>query len=335
MDEWIQKERQVDQLVQQNKIETATQRLFELIVYYAKKKEFPKAESLREKLIQVDDMALTEIIKSDEIIEAEKNSTLNQDRVKLWTLLFNDMSMQERNALYFNMQEMIVDSGETVLKQSDMNSRLFFVQQGQLNASYTIQGKEIFIKSFEAGSIFGEDSFFEISVSTYCVTALSKCVLTFIEREILDKWNNEFPALEAKLFTYCQKQEKISDIVTHKKMERRVYKRLKVKGNLSFQLLNFTGNPTGKILRGSLLDISIAGISFSIKSARKDQVKLLLGRSILIQFNLPKGDSDYTIERNGIIIGVSSQLYNDYYINVKFDKLLTEKIILAAHTFLQ
>ena len=62
----------VDELVGKNDKEAAVKLLFDLTVKYARGKNFTQAEVLREKLYEVDSMALTEIVKSGEIIEEKK-----------------------------------------------------------------------------------------------------------------------------------------------------------------------------------------------------------------------------------------------------------------------
>ena len=75
MDELSHQEELIDQYVKENNKEAAVKLLFDLIVSYAKKKNFEKAETLREKLFEVDSMALNEIIKSGDIIEEEKTES--------------------------------------------------------------------------------------------------------------------------------------------------------------------------------------------------------------------------------------------------------------------
>ena len=73
MDTNLRLEQLVDQHIAENKIEAAVSTLYRLIVTYAKEKNFTKAELLREKLYEIDSMALNEIISSAEIIEQEKS----------------------------------------------------------------------------------------------------------------------------------------------------------------------------------------------------------------------------------------------------------------------
>jgi ribosomal 50S subunit-associated protein YjgA (DUF615 family) len=64
VDDLIQLEQLTDQHLRDNKREEAVRALYELIIGHAKRKNFAKAEELRERLIQIDSMALSEITAS-------------------------------------------------------------------------------------------------------------------------------------------------------------------------------------------------------------------------------------------------------------------------------
>ncbi len=75
---------------------------------HAKAKDFEKAELLREKLIDLDPLALNEIITSAEIIEQEKKEGMSQDHLTLWADLYQAISKEEGVALYYAMKEAII-----------------------------------------------------------------------------------------------------------------------------------------------------------------------------------------------------------------------------------
>ena len=66
-------EKKVEAYLKEHKKEQAVELLFDLIAKQASSGNFAKAEALREKLFEVDSMALNEIVKSAEIIEAARN----------------------------------------------------------------------------------------------------------------------------------------------------------------------------------------------------------------------------------------------------------------------
>ena len=62
-------EQLIEQYLQENNKEAAVQLLVELITKNAKDKNFDQAECLRDKLIEIDSMAVNEIVKTGEVIE--------------------------------------------------------------------------------------------------------------------------------------------------------------------------------------------------------------------------------------------------------------------------
>jgi hypothetical protein len=94
------------------------------------------------------------------------------------------------------------------------------------------------------------------------------------------------------------------------------------------QLLGAFGKPLGRAFKGELSDISIGGLSFTIRITKKENARLLLGRKMNIKFVIPLGTSKQKIDKNGTVIGVRSHPFDDYSIHIKFDELLDKKILL-------
>jgi len=81
-------EKLIEQYLMDNNTTAAVQLLVKLIEKSAKEKQFDQAESLRERLFEVDAMALNEIVKTGEIIEAEKNSAIDKNHLNTWADLY-------------------------------------------------------------------------------------------------------------------------------------------------------------------------------------------------------------------------------------------------------
>ena len=73
MDPIAVREEQIFQLAAGGDTEAAKNQLFDLIVASARKKDFFNAERLRERIYEIDPMALMEIIQANDIIEEEKS----------------------------------------------------------------------------------------------------------------------------------------------------------------------------------------------------------------------------------------------------------------------
>ena len=88
----------------------AVKALFDLIVECAKKKDFVKAEALREKLFEVAPMALNEITKSGDIIDEEKSQSIDDTHRETWSELYSTLTTEEANELYFALKENVFEN---------------------------------------------------------------------------------------------------------------------------------------------------------------------------------------------------------------------------------
>lgn len=320
-------EQMVDKLVSEERREEAVKLLFKLIVQHAKSKNFIKAEELREKLFEVDSMALTEIIKSAEIIEEEKSEALDPNHRDIFASLYGGLDTEEANQFFFSLQPIDLEADETVFEQGHKNSRLYFVNHGQLKLFYSQDGTEKLIATLGPGDIAGQDTFFSISVCTTSLGTLSRTRLLYLEPETFANWHEHNPALATKIETYCAKIPKPHDLLRKKGQDRRRFKRIKLSGPLLFQVLARNGNPIGKPYKGDLSDVSEGGLSFFIKTANRSNALALLGRRLRLKFAIPLGKRKIESTQEGIITGVISHLFSDYSIHMSFDKPLSKDLI--------
>lgn len=325
-DDLTQQIRLVDQHVQQNDTKSAVKILFDLIVKYAKEKDFSKAEFLREKLLEVDPVALTEIVKAREIIDEEKSESMDKDHLAFWKKIYDTFNDEEVNTLYYAMKSDTCSADETIISQGELNPKLYFIDEGQLKMVFHKDGEEFLIKKLNPGDIVGDDSFFHMTVCTASVTTLSLVKFHFLEKESLKKWEEEVPALASKLTNYCLGLEKTHDLLMRKDVDRRSQERVKIPVKISIKPMDESGVPMGKAVTGTLEDISEGGLSFYVKASKEKAASMFMGPKLNMRFTLPTGGSQHKIDQNGTVVGVHYQLY-DYSVNVKFDKMLDEKII--------
>jgi CRP-like cAMP-binding protein len=327
VNELSQQEALVDQHVKENNTEAAVKLLFDLIVRYAREKDFAKAEALRERLSEVDAMALTEIIRSGEIIEEEQKESIDQNHMDIWSELYGALTAEETNALYYAMKECTYDADQFVFRQGERNTSLYFIDQGQLRMIASKGGIEILLKTLGSCDIGGQDTFFSNTVCTSSLMTLSRTKLHVLNKDVLSKWQDEAPSLESKLHDYCLRFEKVDQLLEQKGLDRRSQTRVNISGKGVIQLLNVSGSPVGKAFKGNLSDISVGGLSFFVRISRRQTASLLLGRNLNIKFNLPEGASQHKFDQNGTIVAVRSHPFEDYSIHVKFDKTLSERVV--------
>lgn len=328
MEDLAKQEALVDQYVLENKPEEAIKLLFSLIVEYARGKNFRKAEELNERLYEVDPMALTEIVRAGEVIEEAKSGSLDKEHLDIWSDLYGKLSAAEGNALYYSMKAKMFEDGDPICEQGEISNRLYFINKGEVKAVFSRENREVLLKTLGIGDIFGQDQFFSATVCTVSMIPLTNVKVSCLEGSVLKKWKHDAPALEPKLYDYCRKNDKVKKALENKGMERREFVRVPLDGKMVFQLLDSSGKSIGKSYKGEMSDISGGGLSYLIKTSKPESARMLLGRQLNIKFDLVLANGErLPIERNGQVIAVQSQAFDDFSIHLKFDTSIEDSLI--------
>lgn len=317
-------EKLVEKYLQENNKEAAIQLLVELIVKTARERQFTRAESLRDKLFEVDPLAVNAIVKTGEIIEAEKRAAIDQDHLNTWRELYASLTPVETNTLYYGMEPMEYPAGHMIFKQGDICSRLFFIDAGRAKMFYRQADKAVLLKSLGPGDLAGEDTFF--FSDAFCTTSLitdSRVKCRVVPKDKLQKLNETSPGLEPKINDYCMKLESVCDLLKAKKLERRIQKRLDIPGTVMVQNIDDHGKPVEKPYRGGLLDLSASGLGFIIKTTARSAT-LLLGRQLDLQLTFAELSSKKKIRRIATVVAVNREPFNEYGIHAEFVRSLNQ-----------
>ncbi len=325
-------EKLVDQHIAKGDTSAAVKLLFKMIVECAGEKNFAKAEQLRERMLEVDPMALDEIISSAEIIEEGKSQSLDPIHMQIWSRLYDILDTEEKNALFYSMQDLVLGVNQTVFSQGKLDTNLYFINQGHLKMIYQDKSGDVLLYTLGPGQLAGQENFFSNTVCTTSLISLSNVNLKYAAKEALLKWKKDIPTLEQKLIDFCADFPSATTLLQSKKMDRRAIKRVKISGKGLIKLLNRAGEPIGKSFKGHLSDISVGGLSFEIRISKEETARLLLGRRISIAFNISRSKSNPMIDQSGIIVGVYPFPFEDYSIHVKFDRKLDPSVINAVET---
>jgi CRP-like cAMP-binding protein len=323
MEDAVSQERLLEKYIKENKKEPAVKLLFDLIAKHARANHFSKADALREKLFEVDSMALPEIVKSAEIIEIAKMAAIDPDHRQAWSHLYDKLTKEEMIALYYATKSASYETGQSIIRQGEMNSNLYFINSGQIKMFYHKDKHGIFLKTLGPGDIAGDDTFFTNSTCTTSIVAHSAVKLNYLGKTALQNWRTEAPNLANKLRDYCAQREPIKDLLQKKELERRAYRRYALSGNAVIRIMD---RPGKKVFKGDLSDISASGISFVMNTSPKS-AELLLGCRLNIKFTRPEGSPEIRIDQDGRIVGVHSQMFNEYLANVKWEEPLDNGII--------
>ncbi len=301
----------------------AKQLLSEAVVSFARKRKFDIAEWYRNWLIEIDPMALTEIIRAAEVIEEEKVASVDSDYADTWAELYDILTTEEFATLYHAMQQKSYNNEEVIVRQGAIQSGLYFISSGKVKIFFRDKRGDILIKVATKGEILGAETIFDASVWTVSATSMSRSHILFLKRENMRRWRDDYPSLESKLSDFCMKSASFRDFIRRSGKDRRQTKRFKVAGRVATMLLDSKGKETGITSKGDLFDISKGGVSFYLRISQKKNARLLLGRGIRVTL-VSSGTASKQLAIGGTIIAVRGHqvMENEYSVHVKFTELL-------------
>jgi CRP-like cAMP-binding protein len=278
---------QIEQLLQDNNIAGATELLVGNAVDAAMKKDFATAEGLRDRLLAVNPNALFEIIRVNEAIDKEKMNAISKQYLALWHQLYDFLEPDAFNAVYHCQRFKDYQAEELMVKQGELNPTLYFINEGQVALTYRQGRKEILIKRMNPGDIIGCGPFFDVSVWTISLVAMTAVKVRALERQIFLKILPQYPGLESRLADFCRRSNHIPELLRKLEGNRRDDVRYPVQMVLVNSLVGPHENSPRQQFKAQLEDISHGGLGLSIRITQKEKSRLLLGKC-LISF-LPHG----------------------------------------------
>ncbi len=322
-------EKQVYAYLQQDKKVAAKGILVELIEKTAGLRQFDSAEALRLRLIEIDPMALSDIIKAAEYIEEAKSASIDQDHIIIWSDLYDLLSTEEFNTLYHALQHESCPAETTIAKQGDREWRLFFINKGRVKLFYQEKENETLIKTLGPGQVFGGSSFFDDSVWTLNAATMGPVELSSLSIENMEKWSEVYPALEPKLQDFCIRSDQVSNFFMTSGADRREAERHAISGSVALAILDDKGRPTGNTLRGEGSDISTGGVAFYSRISRRKDARVLLGQRVEVSFAGTRQNVETTV--SGVVVAVCSQHSADMgrSVHICFDQPLEQETLQA------
>lgn len=319
-------EEELRELIESEQFEEAGDVIYQKIITAAGEKDFLTAETLRDKLLAVNPMALDDVIRAGEIIEQEKSSAITSHHLNLWSELYDAMGTEEFNALYHAMREEIFEENEVIVKAGEVDPSLFFLNSGMLHVTCKSGRNEVFLKKLQPTDIIGMDQFFASSVWTVSVSAHSTSKLHVLAKEELLRLEKEFPGLEKKLRDFGKKFDIVPELIRMSGEDRREHPRYVLSRAINNMLLDPYGNRGKRSFMGEMVDLSTGGLCFAIHLSSRESARLLLGRRIISEVQLGSGE---IIHCKGVIVGVKykENMEQDFTVHVKFHTLMDQETI--------
>ena len=312
-------EKQVEEFIAGNQKDEALQLLFDLIVEQARAGNFKKAEALRARLMEIDEMALNLIIKAAEVIEAEKTAAIDPGHLKRWEGLYSKLTSEESNALYLSLEEIECPSEGIICQQGRPQTHLYLLESGTVEISFLKAEQNNPLVSIEEGALFGHDTFFNHSVNTLSGIARGDIVLKGLPKINIKELDENFPGLVPKLQDFCLSLVQPVAWLKTESLDRRNSERVNGHAKIEIQLINKAREPVGNVFRADLIDCSPGGVSFYVKLPRQETAEKLLHRRLRVHFREPVAPLEEKIDRIGTIRAVIYDLDNDYSLHLRFD----------------
>ncbi len=325
-------EEEIQALLAEGEAQEAGQLVYHQAVAAAQIKDFAVANLLHNRLLEVNPMALEEAVQLGEIIEEQKNSSIASHHLQIWSELYEEMTTEEFNALYYSLRQENYHKGDIIVQKGETDGNLYFLNSGYISLSALISGKEIFLKRMQPSNILGGEQFFSPSTWTVSLKALSEIQVHVLDYATFKKISEQFPEIEEKLQKYCLKHTQVPELLKMSGDDRREYPRYPVMLPTRSILLDPFGHKGKREFKGELLDVSKQGLAFTIKISNWNNARLLLGRHIVTTV-ITKDEE--LAQQNGVIVGV--RLHEptklDFSIHIKLSTKMDEttyKKILAC-----
>jgi CRP-like cAMP-binding protein len=289
--------------------------------------DFQTAKSLRDKLIESNPMAISEGIKTAEMIEDGMSAAIDLDHLAIWPGLYDQLSIEERNCLFYGMKQYVLPEKRLLLKYGSVNNRLFFLEKGNVSVAIPQDDNKFkIVAQLGRGDIIGDYTFATMALCSASVISKTTLQVRCLERKMAERWDEEHPGLYAKVMAFCKQHGQVKEIIARKEQEVHHNLRHSVNGLVKGILLDEKGQATEVVYNGELEEISRSGCSFTIRCNKSSIVKKLLARSLSLNFICRKNDQDITFTCQGKVVKVSFILHNDYQLHVSFQTYLPENI---------
>ncbi|MCB2215879.1 cyclic nucleotide-binding domain-containing protein [Desulfofustis glycolicus] len=286
---------------------------------------FAEADALREQLLRAHPGAINLIVSTGEYIEEEKTKRLDSEHLALWQDLYDELSEEETNTLYYRLKQDRIPSGKVIFFQGKPNNRLFFVEEGEVTLFFRTAAKNVALATVGRGSILGEDTFFGISFCTFSAVTRSEVSFRHLSRTDSAGWPDDQPGLFDKLRDWSHRVGRAEEAVKQKNLERRTHPRYPLTALATAVILDRDGRATSSYFKGAVVDLSRSGICFSMKCSKKETARALLGRQVQISLTV-EGRQEPLLQERGTIVKLSFLLHNDYHVHVKLATTIDQKV---------
>jgi|AntAceMinimDraft_14_1070370.scaffolds.fasta_scaffold63037_2 CRP-like cAMP-binding protein len=297
---------------------------------YAIQKKFKQAEHLREKLLDAAPMALSEIVRTAEIIEREKNAALDPEKMKPFADLFKQFSKSEATAFFSALVHHEIKAYIPVFEQCQFDDRLYFIQSGRFILSYydSETHQNIDFAILQKGDVAGAETFFSLSIKTTTLMPIENSSISVLNRSTFEKMLSNYPSIESKLQYFCSDRKKSCRIDRFKRQARREYNRYPTEMEGQFRIIDVHGQESKNTISMYVVDLSAGGLCCTMRNIQPGTAAMLYRSWIRITASYHTG----TVVRNfkivGKVLSIKDLPFDEISIHVQFKQPIPDKIVI-------
>ncbi len=311
-------------LLDDGKIPEATEELLKKCIEHSREKDFATAEMLRDRILEVDPQAFSKVLEAEENIILEKQTSVPGSFFQKWEGFRGVMSEAEIEQLYTRFEKAFYASGEVVVREGEIDDRLYFVNSGVLRMKYSQGGRDIFLKKILPGEFFGTEQFFSASVWTVNVSTSEDTELLVLSRSRVKSIFEDNPEFYKKLKTYCVTARSVYELIEMAGEDRRDSIRYNVMAKEKIVLMDSYGTYETKSITCKLNDISLGGFCFTTRIANSENARLLLGRQVKAPF-ISSIDESKMFDAVIVAVQVVQEIKNEFKVHARMVEPLSDQ----------
>lgn len=311
----------IDVLVAEGRIEQAVDLLDRAVYGFVERKDYKHAKDCYNKIMTVNPLALSEIIRIGDFIERSVYDSIDTEHKAAWAEIYRDLPRELIVDFYTELEGVLLKPGETLFRQRDINDRLYFIDSGSIGLYFETKFAKTLLTILRPGEFVGVEGFL---FNTYCsnmAQAESPLVLRALNLSSYQQWPPSFNLLSAKINSMLEKQrERISAIIQKADIQRRRHERYTPHEHVSVKI-NFPA--FNKNFQTELVNVSLGGAEV-LGHIDAGLFRQLLGSDTELHYVSKKENSTSVFAKNykAEVVGVEPKSNHNYSVHLQFKHLL-------------
>lgn len=311
----------VDALVAEDRIDAAADILDRAVYGFVERKDYWHAQDCYKKLMDINPLALNEIIRVADFIEKSVFEGITSDHMAAWKELYSELTREMAVNFYLGLEEIPLKQGDVLFNQRDLNDKLYFIDSGSIGLYAENKFDKILLATLRPGEMVGLEGFL---YNTYCSStaqAEGPTVVRALKLEDFDNWPDSLMALAHKIRAIAEKQqERVADMIKKTAIQRRRYERYAPSNRVYVEIAMPDFN---KRVRAELLNVSFGGVA-TMGRLDPSIFRKILGTVVNLNFITKKEEMESVFNKNFVaeVVGVVPKTNGNYSIHLQFKDIL-------------